>query len=83
MNIYRGGQLLAVYETGANCSTSMSDFVDAFFNGAHYSNSTARDNAITTLTQSQAQGQGNLIAAAQALAVCRVTSTALVTERLA
>lgn len=66
-NIYRGGQLLAVYETGANCATSIADFVDAFLSGVGYSNSTYRANAIATLTQAQSQGQGQLLSAARNL----------------
>ena len=68
-NIYRGGQLLAVYETGASCYKSISDFVDNFYSsalGRSYNVSTDPDWK-TTLTQAQAQGQGQLIAAAQSL----------------
>jgi hypothetical protein len=57
-NIYRGGQLLAVYETGASCYKSISDFVDSFYSGVHYTpSSTDRTNAITALTEAQAQGK--------------------------
>lgn len=68
-NIYRGGQLLAVYETGNSCYKSIGDFVDAFYSGVFHRGptTTERSTAITTLTQAQAQGQGQLIAAAQAL----------------
>ena len=75
-NIYRGGQLLAVYETAGSCTKSISAFVDAFYSGVNYTpTTTERNNAITTLTQAQSQGQGQLIAAAQALGASLFTSS--------
>ncbi len=75
-NIYRGGQLLAVYETGASCYKSIHDFVDTFYQGAlgrsHNSNDPDWE---MTLTQAQSQGQGQLIAAAQSLGNTLFTST--------
>ncbi len=67
-NIYRGGQLLAVYETGANCYKSISQFVYDFFEGALGRAPGSSDpDWVAILTQAQAQGQGQLIAAAQNL----------------
>jgi hypothetical protein len=65
-NIYRGGQLLAVYESAGSCYKSIGDFVDDFYDGVLQS-SPPNGNWATTLTQAQAQGQGQLIAAAQNL----------------
>lgn len=65
-NIYRGGQLLAVYETGASCTVTISGAVDSLYSGVHYTPSNGeRDNSIATMTQAQAQGQTHLIAAAK------------------
>jgi len=67
-NIYRGGQLLAVYETGASCYKSISDFVAAFYDGVHHTPTTTEFNdKVAALTVAQSQGQGQLIAAAQSL----------------
>jgi len=68
-NIYRGGQLLAVYETGASCYKSISQFVSDFYQGAlgRAYNSASDPAWVAILTQAQAQGQGQLIAAAQSL----------------
>jgi RHS repeat-associated protein len=67
-NIYRGGELLAVYEPGVTCK-SISDFVTAFYSGVlHRSPTTTEFNAaVATLTQAQSQGLGQLMAAAQHL----------------
>jgi RHS repeat-associated protein len=75
-NIYRGGQLLAVYETGASCFKSISQFVTDFYQGVLHRqpNSTELTNATTTLTQAQSQGQGQLIVAAQSLGTTLFTS---------
>lgn len=76
-NIYRGGQLLAVYETAASCYMSISDFVDAFYQGTlgrAYNASTDPDWK-NTLKQAQAQGLSQLIIAAQNLGASLFTST--------
>jgi RHS repeat-associated protein len=76
-NIYRGGQLLAVYETGASCYKSISQFVQDFYQGVlqRSPNSTELTNWTTTLTQAQSQGQGQLIVAAQSLGATLFTSS--------
>jgi RHS repeat-associated protein len=74
-NIYRGRQLLAVYETGASCYKSISQFVQDFYQGVlqRQPNSTELTNWTATLTQ--AQGQGHLIVAAQSLGETLFTSS--------
>src|SRR6266849_4363819 len=76
-NIYRGGQLLAVYETGASWYKWISQFVQDFYQGVlqRQPNSTELTNWTTTLTQAQAQGQGQLIVAAQSLGATLFTSS--------
>jgi RHS repeat-associated protein len=75
-NIYRGGQLLAVYETGASCFKSISQFVTDFYQGALHRATNSNDPPWTnTLTQAQAQGQGQLIVAAQSLGTALFTSS--------
>lgn len=76
-NIYRGGQLLAVYETAASCYMSISDFVDAFYVGTlgRAYNSSIDPDWKTTLSQAQAQGLSQLIIAAQNLGTSLFTST--------
>jgi RHS repeat-associated protein len=66
-NIYRGGQLLAVYEADV-CYKSITDFVDAFYAALSISGTTGeKDGWKTALTQLQAQGSGALIGEAQYL----------------
>ncbi len=76
-NIYRGGQLLAVYETGASCYKSISQFVQDFHQGVLHRQPTYTEltNWTTTLTQAQAQGAGQLIVAAQSLGTTLFTSS--------
>lgn len=67
-NIYRDGQLLAVYEPGSTCK-SISDFVTAFYSGVLHRSPTNTEfnTAVATLTQAQSQGLGQLMGAAQHL----------------
>ncbi len=75
-NIYRGGQLLAVYETGASCYKSISQFVTDFYQGVRLNlTTTEHDEKVAVLTVAQSQGQGQLIAAAQSLGTALFTSS--------
>ncbi len=76
-NIYRGGQLVAVYETGASCYKSISQFVSDFYQGAlgHAPSSTDQSQWENTLTQAQSQGRSQLTAVAQNLGTTLFTST--------
>lgn len=60
-NIYRGEQLLAVYEAASTCYMTISDFVMYFFNGALHRNPTSNELSEWTLKLSKAQAQGNAI----------------------
>ena len=76
-NIYRGGQLLAVYEASSSCYKSIADFVTAFYQGALSRNPTSPELVqwTMTLSQAQARGHGHLLAAAQSLGNTIFTST--------
>lgn len=78
-NIYRSGEILAVYEPTLSPAYYMtiSDFVSAFYLGAlHRSPTTTELNAaVSTLSQAQAQGNGKFIKAAQALGNDLFTTT--------
>jgi RHS repeat-associated protein len=76
-NIYRGGQLLAVYEPGGSCYKSITQFVQDFYQGVlqRQPTSTELSNWVATLSQAQAQGHGQLIAATQSLGAALFTST--------
>lgn len=75
-NIYRGGQLLAVYEAASTCYMTISAFVTAFFQGALHRNPTSTELAQWTSALSNAQNQGNgkLIKVAQDLGTTVFTS---------
>ena len=75
-NIYRGGQLLAVYETASTCYKTIADFVTAFYQGALNRFPTSTELSQWTLIFSEAQAQGNasLIKAAQDLGTALFTS---------
>ncbi|MFZ0751281.1 MAG: DUF4214 domain-containing protein, partial [Pyrinomonadaceae bacterium] len=75
-NIYRGAQLLAVYETGLSCYKSVSQFVSDFYSGALARSPGSGDpDWVTTLTQAQSQGRNQLTVAAQSLGASLFTST--------
>lgn len=76
-NIYRGGQILAVYEAASTCYKSIDQFITDFYQGAlgRQPNSTELTNWTTTLTQAQARGVRPLIGAAQELGNALFTST--------
>jgi len=68
-NIYRRGELLAVYEATATCYMTLADFVTAFYQGALHRNPTSSELIEKTSILSYAQGQSRakLIKAAQDL----------------
>ncbi len=76
-NIYRGGQILAVYEASSSCYKSITDFVTGFYQGAlsRNPNSTELAQWTNTLSQAQARGHAHLIAAAQSLGATIFTSS--------
>jgi len=76
-NIYRSGQLLAVYEAASTCYMTIADFVTAFFNGALHRppNSTELADWTSKLTKGQAQGHAKLIKVAQDLGAALFTSS--------
>ena len=76
-NIYRGGQLLAVYDAASTCYMSFSNFVTAFYMGALHRNPTSTELSQWTsaLTKAQAQGQAKLIKVAQDLGTALFTSS--------
>jgi RHS repeat-associated protein len=79
-NIYRGGQLLAVYESDL-CYKSIGNFVADFYVGAFGAGATttyATDIATwtVTLTKAQAQSTGALIGAAQQMGISVFSSSA-------
>jgi RHS repeat-associated protein len=76
-NIYRGGQVLAVYEAASSCYKSIDQFIKDFYQGAlgRQPNSSELDYWTTRLTQAQARGGRALIGAAQDLGNTLFTST--------
>lgn len=76
-NIYRAGELLAVYEAASTCYITMPDFVTLFYQGAlnRSPNSTELAEWTLKLSQAQAQGQGRLIKVGQDLGTAIFTST--------
>jgi RHS repeat-associated protein len=76
-NIYRDGQVLAVYEAASTCYMTMADFVTSFYQGALNRNPNSTELAEWTgkLSQAQAQGNGRLIKVAQDLGAAVFTST--------
>jgi RHS repeat-associated protein len=76
-NIYRGGEVLAVYDAASTCYMTISDFVTAFYQGALHRNPTSTEltNWTSTLSMAQAQGQSKLIKAAQNLGAAVFTSS--------
>ena len=76
-NIYRGGQVLAVYEAAASCYKSIDQFIKDFYQGALGRQPNSGELAYWTgiLTQAQARGVRALIGAAQDLGNTLFTST--------
>jgi RHS repeat-associated protein len=76
-NIYRRGQLLAVYEAASTCYKTLDQFIRDFYQGAlgRQPNSTELATWTTILTQAQARGIRPLIGAAQDLGNTLFTST--------
>ncbi len=76
-NVYRGGQVLAVYEAASTCYKSIDQFVKDFYQGAlgRQPNSGELDYWTTRLTQAQAHGVRALIGAAQDLGNTLFTSS--------
>jgi RHS repeat-associated protein len=76
-NIYRGGQLLAVYEAASSCYKSIDQFIKDFYQGAlsRQPNSTELSTWTTKLTQAQARGVDALIGTAQDLGNTLFTSS--------
>jgi RHS repeat-associated protein len=76
-NIYRGGQLLAVYEASSTCYKSVADFVTAFYSGALDRNPFTSELLQWTeaLTQAQSRGTTPLLGAAQNMAHTIFNST--------
>ena len=76
-NIYRGGQVLAVYEAASTCYKSIDQFIKDFYQGAlgRQPNSSELDYWTTRLTQAQARGVRALIGAAQDLGNTLFNST--------
>src|SRR6476659_7576691 len=76
-NIYRGGQVLAVYETASTCYKSIEQFIKDFYQGAlgRQPTSTELSTWTTRLTEAQAHGVRALIGAAQDLGNTLFTST--------
>ncbi|HEV8371447.1 MAG TPA: DUF4214 domain-containing protein, partial [Pyrinomonadaceae bacterium] len=58
-NIYRGGQLLAVYAASSSCYMTIADFVTAFYQGALNRNPNSTELTDWTLKLSQAQAPGS------------------------
>ncbi|HEY6803269.1 MAG TPA: DUF4214 domain-containing protein, partial [Pyrinomonadaceae bacterium] len=80
-NIYRGGQLLAVYEPSSTCYKTLGNFVIDFYVGAFGSGATttyATDIATwtDTLAHAQLQGTDALVGAAQCMGIAVFTSSA-------
>ena len=76
-NIYRNGQVFAVYEAASTCYMTIADFVTSFYQGALNRNPNSTELAEWTgkLSQAQAQGNGRLIKVAQDLGAAVFTST--------
>lgn len=76
-NIYRGGQLLAVYEAASTCFKTIDAFVTMFYQGALHRNpnSTELSQWTLALSKAQAQGNGKLIKVAQDLGAAVFTSS--------
>lgn len=76
-NIYRGGQLLAMYQPSSTCYMAIADFVTSFYQGALSRNPTSTELTEWTLKLSQAQAQGHarLIKVAQDFGAAIFTST--------
>jgi uncharacterized protein DUF4214 len=76
-NVYRGGDLLAVYEAASTCYMTIADFVTAFYQGALHRNPNSTELAQWTsaLTKAQAQGNARLIKVAQDLGAALFTSS--------
>jgi RHS repeat-associated protein len=76
-NIYRNGQVLAVYEAASTCYMTIADFVTSFYQGALNRNPNSTELAEWTgkLSQAQAQGNGRLIKVAQDLGAAIFTSS--------
>lgn len=76
-NIYRGGDLLAVYEATPSCYMTIASFVTAFYQGALHRdpNSTELAQWTLALSKGQAQGNGKLIKVAQDLGATLFTSS--------
>lgn len=76
-NIYRGGDLLALYEAASTCYLTIADFVTAFYQGALHRNPNSTELAQWTsaLGKAQAQGHGKLIKVAQDLGAALFTSS--------
>ncbi|HEX3250603.1 MAG TPA: DUF4214 domain-containing protein [Pyrinomonadaceae bacterium] len=76
-NIYRGGQVLAVYEAASTCYKSIDQFIKDFYQGAlgRQPNSTELSDWTRKLTQAQGRGVRALIGVAQDLGNSLFTST--------
>jgi len=76
-NIYRGGQVLAVYEAASTCYKSIDQFIKDFYQGALGRQPTSNELSTwtTRLTEAQARGVRALIGAAQDLGNTLFTST--------
>ena len=76
-NIYRGGQMVAVYEAASTCYKTLDQFIKDFYQGAlgRQPNATELSQATTTLMKAQARGIRSLIGAAQELGNMLFTST--------
>jgi len=76
-NIYRGGQVLAVYEASSTGYMTISAFVTNFFQGAlhRYPTSTELSQWTSDLGKAQAQGNSKLIKVAQDLGTAVFTSS--------
>jgi RHS repeat-associated protein len=75
-NIYRNGQLLAVFEAASTCYKTIDQFIKDFYQGAlgRQPDSTELTDATTTLTLAQARGTRPFIGAAQQLGNSLFTS---------
>ncbi|HYV11705.1 MAG TPA: DUF4214 domain-containing protein [Pyrinomonadaceae bacterium] len=76
-NIYRGGEVLAVYEAASSCYMTVPDFVTAFYMGALGRNPNSTELSYWTgkLSEAQAQGFGKLIKVAQDLGTAIFTTS--------
>lgn len=76
-NIYRGGQIIAVYEAASTCYMTISAFVTAFYQGALHRDPTSTELAqkVSDLSKAQAIGNWKLIKVAQALGDALFTSS--------